>query len=73
MESVGLSWTQLEHHWDIIGTSLGHHWDIIGTSLGHHWNKLDSDMEQTLRGVRRKGKEFDRWQQIFRWTDPRLR
>jgi hypothetical protein len=42
---------------DSVGTSLGHHWDIIGTSLGHHWNKLDSDMEQTLRGVRRKGKE----------------
>jgi hypothetical protein len=50
----------LEHHWDIIGTSLEHHWNIIGTSLGHHWDKLGSDMEQTLRGVRRKGKENGR-------------
>jgi hypothetical protein len=56
MDSVGLSWTQL----DSVGTSLGHHWDIIGTSLGHHWNKLDSDMEQTLRGDRGKGKEKGR-------------
>jgi hypothetical protein len=35
LNPLGLSWTQLEHHWN-----------IIGTSLEHHWNRLDSDKNQ---------------------------
>jgi hypothetical protein len=42
------TWTQLEHHWLIIGTSLEHHWLIIGSSLEHHWNIIGTDMGQTL-------------------------
>jgi hypothetical protein len=34
MNPHGLSWTQLGHHWDIIGTSLEHHWDKHGTDMG---------------------------------------